>query len=196
MKQIHHGRGISHLVRPKIAFLAALLAATGCVSTRESAPDGIALTEVQNVNVGDFGTQQLTNDMEFVARELPVERALAWGVLPGVYQQLGIPVANSNPQSFQVGNLGFEVQRVDGKRMNHFLDCGTSRGGPIANSHQVTLVVLTKLGEVSEERTEVSSVVDGSAVHRSTAGYPVACRSRETLEELIADRVAEALGVS
>ena len=195
MKQIHHGRGVSHRFRPKVAFLAALLAATGCVSTREGAPDGIALTTVRTDNVGGSNLQ-LSNDMEFVASELPVARALAWGVLPGVYQQLGIPVTNSNPQSFQVGNLGFEVQRVDGKRMNHFLDCGTSRGGPIASSHQVTLVVLTKLVEVSDERTEVSSVVDGTAVHRSTAGYPVDCRSRETLEKLIADRVAEVLGLS
>jgi len=33
-------------------------------------------------------------------------------------------------------------------------------------------------------------------VNRSTAGYPVPCTSRETLEELIADKVAEVLGVS
>jgi len=197
MKQIHHDHGDSRQDRLKIAFLATLLATTGCVSAQAAGEaDGIPLTDVSTVNLAGYVNQQLTSDIELVTKELPIERATIWGVLPGVYQQLGIPVASSNPATFQVGNLGFEVQRVDGKRMNAYLDCGTSRGGPIANSHQVTLIAVTRLKEVTEKRTELTTFVSGTAVHRSTAGYPVSCRSRETLEELIVDRIAEALGVS
>ena len=196
MKQIFNGRGDSHQNLLKITFLAGLLATTGCVSAPTGEPDGVAMTDISTVNVGGFMNQQLTNDLELVNKELPLERALIWGVLPGVYQEFGIPVTTTNPGIFQVGNAGFEVQRVNGKRMNTYLDCGTSRGGPLANSHQVTLTVFTKLIEVSEQRTEVSTLVTGTAVHRSTAGYPVSCRSRETLEEIITDRVVEALGIS
>lgn len=196
MRQIHTGRGDSRTGPPTISCLVAILAATGCVSAPPADSDGIQLTDVQTVNVAGFVNQQLTNDIELVSHELPVERLLVWGVLPGVYEQLGIPVATSNPQTFQVGNLGYEVQRVDGKRMNSFLDCGMSRGGPIANSHQVTLIVVTKLEEVSAELTKLTTLVSGTAVHRSTAGYPVSCKSREKLEELIADRVGEILGIA
>jgi len=196
MRQIHTGHGDSRTGPMKISCVLALLAATGCVSAPHADSDDIQLTDVQTVNVAGFVNQQLTNDIELVNHELPVERQLVWGVLPGVYEQLGIPVATSNPQTFRVGNIGYEVQRVDGKRMNSYLDCGMSRGGPIANSHQVTLTVVTKLEDVSEQLTKMTTLVSGTAVHRSTAGYPVSCKSREKLEELIADRVAEILGIS
>lgn len=198
MKQIHTGPGDSRTGLLKTSCLVALLAATGCVSTPPAGGDGdgVDLTNIRTVNVAGFVNQQLTNDIELVHHELPIKRSVLWGVLPGVYEQLGIPVATSNPQTFQVGNIGYEVQRVDGKRMNSYLNCGTSRGGPIANSHQVTLTVVTKLEEVSEQLTKMTTLVSGTAVHRSTAGYPVSCKSREKLEELIADRVAEILGIA
>lgn len=196
MRQIHTAHGDSRTDPLKVPCLVMLLAAVGCVSAPAAESDGIPLTDVQTVNVGGFVNQQLTNDIELVIKELPVERLLVWGVLPGVYEQLGIPVATSNPETFQVGNIGFEVQRVDGKRMNTYLNCGMSRGGPIANSHQVTLTVVTTLEEVSAEMTKMTTLVSGTAVHRSTAGYPVSCKSRETLEELIADRIAEILDFS
>lgn len=198
MMQIHTGRGKPRRGPLNVPCLVALLALTGCVSASPAASDGdgVDLTSVRTVNVAGFVNQQLTNDIELVHHELPVERLVLWGVLPGVYEQLGIPVATSNPQTFQVGNIGYEVQRVDGNRMNTYLNCGMSRGGPIANSHQVTLTVVTKLEEVSEELTKMTTLVSGTAVHRSTAGYPVSCKSREKLEELIADRVAEILGIA
>lgn len=196
MRQIHTAHGDFRTDALKVPCLVMLLAAVGCVSAPAAESDGIKLTDVQTVNVGGFVNQQLTNDIELVIKELPVERLLVWGVLPGVYEQLGIPVATSNPEIFQVGNIGFEVQRVDGKRMNSYLNCGMSRGGPIANSHQVTLTVVTTLDEVSAEMTKMTTLVSGTAVHRSTAGYPVSCKSRETLEELIADRIAEILDIS
>ena len=196
MKQTDDGRRRTPRDSTTIALFATLLATTACVSAPTGETGDVPLTDVSTVNVGGFLSQQLTTDLEFVSKEVPVESTLIWGVLPGVYQQLGIPVTNSDPQKMQVGNAGFEVQRVDGSRMNHFLDCGTSRGGPLANSYQVTLTVTTKLTKLGEDRTEVSSLVSGTAVNRSTAGYSVSCKSRETLEELIADRVVETLQVA
>ena len=196
MRQLHTGHRDSRTRPLKIPCLVALLTATGCVSAPSGDSDGVDLTEIQTVNVAGFVNQQLSNDIELVNHEIPVELQLVWRVLPGVYEQLGIPVATTNPQTYRVGNIGYEVQRVDGKRMNSYLDCGMSRGGPIANSHQVTLTVVTKLEEVSADLTKMTTLVSGTAVHRSTAGYPVSCRSREKLEELIADRVTEILGIA
>ncbi len=196
MKQMYTGHVGSHLHALRIVAIAALLAGAGCVSAPQE-EDATAMGGLSTVNLAGFLTQQIANDVETIETTLPVELDLVWRVLPGVYQELGIPVATSNPQKRQLGNLQFEVQRVNGKRMNHFIDCGTSRTGPMANAYQVTLTVMTTLEAVEETGgTKMSSIVDGTAANRSTAGYPVPCTSRETLEELISDKVAEVLGVS
>lgn len=195
MKQIHTTRARSLTGPVKIATLAALLAAAACVSTAGEG-GGTPGTNVQTVNVGGYVSTTIATDRDYVKKTLPLALDLVWGVLPGVYQELGIPVATSNPNTNEVGNLGFEVARVGGSRMNKYLDCGTSRTGPMANAYQVTLTVMTKLSELEGGQTEVASLVYGNAVNRSTSGYPVSCTSRETLEDLIVQKVAEALGVA
>jgi len=197
MKHIHTGHPRSLMDPLKIATLAALLATAACVSTTgEGGGTAVSGTEVQTVNVGGYVSTQIATDREYVKKTLPLPLDLVWGVLPGVYQELGIPVVTSNPTTKEVGNPGFEVARVGGSRMNRYLDCGTSRTGPMANAYQVTLTVMTKLSELEGGQTEVSSVVYGTAVNRTTAGYPVNCSSREKLEVMIVEKVAEALGIS
>lgn len=152
------------------------------------------LVETTIDRIPGYTNQPRSQDFEFICMEVPVAAELAWGVLPGIYQEIGIPVATSDPNKRLVANPGFEVQRIAGSRMNRWLDCGTSRTGPMANAYQVTLRVQTQLREVAEGTTEVKSLVAGTALNRSTAGYPVSCASREALEVVIADKVAEALG--
>ena len=196
MKQIHTGHGRSYPHPLQMAAMVALLSTVACVSAPAEGTDGVPVSDVSTVSLSGFVSQQLTNDVDFVTSSLPVDVDLIWGVLPGVYQQLGIPVGTSNFDTKEVGNLGFEVQRVGGSRMNKYLDCGTGRTGPMANAYQVTLSVLTRLAGTDAGQTEISTMVDGTAVNRSIAGYPVGCTSRETLEELIVEKVAEALGLS
>ena len=168
-------------------------AASECVPAPPGEEDA-TLVETSASNIPGYQTQLFTQDFEFICMEVPVAAELAWGVLPGIYQQIGIPVVTTNPSKRMVANPGFEVQRVAGSRMNRWLDCGTSRTGPMANAYQVTLRVRTELKEVDEGTTEVKSLVRGTALNRSTASYPVPCASRETLEVVIADKIAEALG--
>ena len=152
------------------------------------------LVKTTFANIPGYQNQAITQDLEFICMEVPVATEIAWGVLPGIYQEIGIPVATTDPAKRMVANPGFEVQRIAGSRMNRWLDCGTSRTGPMANAYQVTLSVQTELREVAEGTTEVKSLVAGTALNRSTASFPVQCASRETLEVVIADRIAEALG--
>lgn len=195
------------------AGVAALLLATACASAPAGgegtpqvratpsecipAPAGeedAPLVQTTIDRIPGFENQPRNQDFEFICVEVPVAAELAWGVLPGIYQEIGIPVATSDPTKRMVANPGFEVQRLAGSRMNRWLDCGTSRTGPMANAYQVTLRVQTELKEVDEGTTEVKSLVAGTALNRSTAGYPVSCASRETLEVVIGDKIAEALG--
>lgn len=156
--------------------------------------EDVPLVETTIDRIPGYTNQPRSQDFEFICMEVPVAAELAWGVLPGIYQEIGIPVATSDPSKRMVANPGFEVQRIAGSRMNRWLDCGTSRTGPMANAYQVTLRVQTQLREAAEGATEVKSLVAGTALNRSTAGYPVSCASREALEVVIADRIAEALG--
>ncbi len=167
--------------------------ASECVALPPGEED-TPLVETTIDRIPGYTNQPRSQDFEFVCMEVPVAAELAWGVLPGIYQEIGIPVATTDPSKRLVANPGFEVQRIAGSRMNRWLDCGTSRTGPMANAYQVTLRVQTQLREVAEGTTEVKSLVAGTALNRSTAGYPVSCASREALEVVIADKVAEALG--
>ena len=177
----------------KIAALAVLAAATGCATVP---PDQLVIPEstIGTTTVEGAGREIIGRDRLAEKKTIAVAADLVWGVLGGVYEQIGIPVTSVDSPNMMVGNLGFEARRIDGTRMNTFLDCGTNFNGPLANHYEVTLAVTTKLTKVDENHTEVSTVVDGSAKPRTTAGHPIQCTTRQKLEALIVKKVAEALG--
>ena len=183
----------SNLNPRKIAALAVLVAATGCATVP---PDQLVIPEstIGTTTVEGVGREIIGRDRLAEKNTIAVAADLAWGVLGGVYEQIGIPVTSVDSPNMTVGNLGFEARRIDGTRMNTFLDCGTNFNGPLASHYEVTLVVTTKLTKVDENHTEVSTVVDGSAKPRTTAGHPIQCTTRQKLEALIVKKVAEALG--
>ncbi len=178
----------------KIATLSALVAVAGCATATPNAP-GIPESTIGTVAI-DGVTRQIVG-RDNIAEKATVAAAtnLVWGVLGGVYDKMGIPVTTTDPMTMTVGNGGFETRRIDGARMNTYLDCGTNFNGPLANHYAVTISVMTTLAEVDGNRTELSTVVDGSAMSRSNAGYPVQCTTREKLEALIVKKVEEALGL-
>lgn len=179
----------------KIASLAVLIGAAGCAS---APPDEVPLiqeTTMETATVEGFGQEIIRRDRLAETKTIAVSTDLVWGVLGGVYERIGIPVTAVDSKTLTVGNLGFEARRIDGSRMNTYLDCGTNLGGPIANTYEVTLSVVTTLTKVDERHTELSTTVDGNAKPRTVAGYPVQCTTRQKLEELIIKKVAEVLGL-
>ncbi len=178
----------------KIAALTVLVAGAGCAT---SAPGGPAIPEstIGTVAVEGVGREILAHDKIAEKSTVAAASNLVWGVLGGVFDQIGIPVTTTDTRTMTVGNAGFQTRRIDGVRMNTYLDCGTNFNGPLANHYQVTMSVITSLERVDGNRTEVSTVVDGSAMPRSNAGHPVQCTTREKLEALIVKKVEEALGL-
>lgn len=117
-----------------------------------------------------------------------------FGVMEGVYLQLGIPVEVLDPGGYQIGNQGYRPRRIDDQRLNTFIDCGTSYQGPLADLHEVELTVMSRL--VSEEEgTRVQTTLDAFAKPRATSGNQVHCQSREVLEQRIVDLIAGRLGI-
>lgn len=178
----------------QIATVAALVAVAGCATSAPDVP-AIPTSTIGTVSVEGVGREILAHDK--IAEKATVAAAtdLVWGVLGGVFEQLGIPVTTTDPWSMTVGNAGFQARRIDGARMNTYLDCGTNFNGPLANRYAVTVSVITTLVKADGNRTEVSTVVDGSAMPRSTSGHPVQCTTRQELEALIVKKVEEALGM-
>lgn len=175
--------------------LAALIAAPACSSAPPDAPPSIEGTRIGTTRVSGLGQNITSHDTDAEKTTVTASADNVWGVLGGVYEQIGIPVTTTDAYTMTIGNGGFEARRIDGSRMNNFLDCGTNFGGPLANLYEVTLAVSTRLSEVDGNRTEIATAVAASAKPRTNAGYPVQCTTREKLEELIVEKVSEALGL-
>jgi len=178
----------------KIAALAVLVAVAGCATSAPDAPP-IPTSTIGTVSVEGVGREIVAHDKIAEKSTVAAASDLVWGVLGGIFEQLDIPVTTTDPWTMTVGNGGFQTRRIDGARMNTYLDCGTNFSGPLANHYAVTLSVITTLAKVDGDHTEVSTVVDGSATPRGTAGHPVQCTTREKLEALIVKKVEEALGL-
>ena len=182
----------STLCLPIVAAPVLLAGATGCASAPRDEAPRIAETTMETASVQGVGQEIIRRDRITEKQTISADADLVWGVLGGVYEQLGIPVTEVDSESMTVGNLGYEARRIDGTRMNTYVDCGTNFGGPLANVYEVTLSILTRLSKV-DAQTEVSTTIAATAKPRTNAGYPVDCTSRQKLEPLIVEKVKEAL---
>jgi hypothetical protein len=93
-----------------------------------------------------------------------------------------------------LGNSGFTARNLDGERMSHYLDCGRSNSGPRANLYDVTLTISTRVADSPDSEAVLATTVDAWAKPRMTNGNPVHCLSKTTLEQRLAEVVAERLG--
>ncbi len=178
--------------------MAAVVASSaGCASSSGAtgADESAALpAQTRNVvRVANYAPVEIFNEPGVGARVVAASARNAWGVLGGVYEQLGIPITRTDPRAMQLGNPGYRARRVGGDRLNAFIDCGSDFSGPLANQYEVTLSVSTKLTAQDDENTEVLTVMDAYGRPRAVSGNPIHCQSRGVLEMRIAQLVAEAL---
>lgn len=112
-----------------------------------------------------------------------------WAVLPAVFEELKVPVGTVDPNARVIGNRKLVINngRLAGGRASSYLSCGTNAlGGPIADSYQVNLSLLTQLVPISGGATQVQTSVDGSATQRGVSSAPVRCGSTGRFEQQIA----------
>lgn len=151
--------------------------------------------ERRNVlRVAGYQAVEMYNEAGVGVRTLDVAAATVWSVVGGVYAQMEIPVEESDPRLMQLGTLGYAARRIEGDRMNTFVDCGANLAGPMANQYDITLSVVTRLTSKGPESTEILTMVDAYGRPRAVSGNPIHCQSRGVLEQRVAQRIAEALG--
>ena len=171
------------------------VAAGGCASGAGGERDPVPEQTRTVMRVAGYQPIEITNEAGLGVRTVEVAAETVWGVLGGVYAQLDIPVEQSDPRIMQVGNQGYTARRIERDRMNTFIDCGHDLAGPLANQYDITLAVATRLTSKGPESTQIVTMVDAYGRPRAVSGNTIHCQSRGELEERIAQRIAETLGI-
>ncbi|MDQ3522790.1 MAG: hypothetical protein M3434_10705 [Gemmatimonadota bacterium] len=116
--------------------------------------------------------------------------------MPAVYEALKIPVGTIDQNTRVIGNRRIESRsgRIAGERASSYLNCGnTGIGGPIADSYQVNLSVLTQIVPAAGGSTQVQTSIEASATQRGVSSAPVRCASTGRLEQQIATAIQQQL---
>lgn len=172
-----------------------VLAAGGCASSSGSSAGEAAAPTRQVLRVGNAAAIEMYTEAGRGESVVMAPSDDVWEVLPAVFEQLEIPIDRRDPRVPEMGNLGYQARRVEGRRMGNYIDCGTNLSGQLANLYEIQLSIVTKLADGPEGTTVVTTTVDAYGEPRSTSGNQVHCQSREVLERRVAELVAEKLGV-
>jgi hypothetical protein len=172
-----------------------VLAAAGCATAAEPAttrgPERVTRNTTMVTTVDAAGGSKVTSvtTTSYAAMtETQIARApdAVFGVLAGVYQDLGITVGTTDAPNRTAGNTQIRARgRLGRVPISTYLDCGnTGLQGAAANAFPVRLSVLSSVtpeGEGSRLRT----VVEGVYTSAESSGT-VACSSTGELEGAIA----------
>jgi len=178
--------------RAGLTFAAVLVASCASPASRP----GVPVPTRAVVRVSGYEHAELWDEKDQSSITLPVSLAEAWEALPDVYMGLEIPLTQRTPGDLTLGNPGFETRSIAGESMSHYVDCGTSLSGVIANRYDVTLSLLTRVQAGPEGGARITTVLEAWAEPRVTRGDPVHCRSKGTLEEEIGLLLARELGLT
>lgn len=174
-----------------------LVVATACASPPRNPPPE---TNRSTLSVGYRDTDaaaalDLRHEAGVMRATVPARLTAVWGVLPGVFEHLDIPVAQLDASAGTIGNPSFRPREIEGRRLSDWFDCGRGPLRPNADTYQVTISLTVQLLRVAADVTTLQTVVDAYARDRGVSGGSVHCISRGTLERRIADLVSERLGI-
>lgn len=146
----------------------------------------------------EFGntTIETYRDVGGTAHQLGATPDQVWGVLPAVYQGLGIAVGTSLPDTKTIGNTKLVLNRsLAGRPLSDFLSCGDGpTGAPLANNYRVEMALVTVLTPTPNGGTRVETRVGASAANRAVSGATVSCTTTGRLEAMIAERIKNHVG--
>jgi len=117
---------------------------------------------------------------------LPLDSA--WAALPGAYAAVGLTgggVMDEAARRFGVGPTTLP-RRLNDTPLSRFVDCGSTRFIPNADTYAVRLQVSTQLVADETGVTRVQTLVEGTARPREMSSNPVLCTSTGELERRIA----------
>lgn len=173
------------------AMAMACVALAGCASGGTGGGATAAPREETTRIVSEGGSTDLrttrSDPTATFAIAAPPERV--FDALSVVYQELGLTVNVLDTRARRIGVESARTRRVlGGTRLSRYLQCGDRLTGPIAESDEITITLLTQVvpsGDASTLRT----LVDARARPIGVSGNPVNCATTGGLEERIVELV-------
>ena len=174
-----------------LLFIAALC---GCASSgttgSSNVPDGSPVAPTTRI-VGVQSSMDLRTNPSLSRGVVVVDAPLAevWRALVAAYDSVGIPVTISMPAQGLIGNDGYKLRRrLKDVPLTRYLDCGSTQGGPSAETYEVLLMVRTQLRQTPDGVT-ATTLLDASARPVAISGDYVKCGSTGRLEARIGELI-------
>jgi hypothetical protein len=180
----------------RVAPAALVLFAAACVpQSGESRPNAEPQPAIINTSTTTMVRVSADNSIPVETVRAPIDRV--WAALPGVYQELGIPMGMTDPATYTYGNRRVTGNRIGGVNASEWVRCGNAGSGPSAmSSLRMQLTVITTLQASAEGVTSVATQVSGSGTPtEGTSSGAVLCVSNGKLEMEIAKVVRRRVGV-
>lgn len=170
--------------------LVLVAAAAGCSSSSavETAP------APQTVRVVGGGAGSIAMGMSGSAADARASAIAApladvWRVLPAAYESLNIPLSTVDTTTWVIGNSGFNLRRRLGTvPLVRLIDCGTTQGGPSAETYDIRMTVTTRVRAV-DGGTSLATTVEPMGKPVAFSGEYIRCSSTGVLESRLADAV-------
>ncbi len=109
-----------------------------------------------------------------------------WRVLPEVFDSLAIPVAHLDHNARVIGNRDLKVRgRLGRVPLRRYLDCGSTQGGPNADTYDVWMSVAASATPKAADSTHVSVGLEAMARPVTFAGDYFKCRTTRELENAL-----------
>lgn len=155
----------------------------GGVSTGPSIQESNAQSGDRMASVPQFKVAQRAT--------VSVPIADAWARLSKEYSDLGIPLTTVQPDAHVLGNEGMKRSHtLANSRMSQFLDCGSGGSGSAnADVYSINMSVVSRLSSMSENSTEVATLIQATATPMAFGTAPVVCSTTGKLEAQIASAV-------
>ncbi len=184
----------AHQTSARIALALLMVGTLGACASSGPGAGGRPSPERTMVEGGGYGGIELFTEPGVGERTIEAEVADVWKNLPGVYEQLEIPVTLSNPGKKEMGNRGYRARRIEGERMSKYFRCGIGMLGALADEYNITLSVVTRLSDEPGGGTKILTTVDAIGRPRATSGNPLRCESSGALELRVAQLLSESSG--
>jgi hypothetical protein len=177
--------------------LAAALAAAlaGCASSPTNLPSTDPQYSAVDARTGRF-IRSASPTSGRPADQVPAAPGKVWGVLPGVYESLGIKPTRHDDESMVIGVQNVIVRRrLGGEALSRALECGLDVLGPNADYYEVHLTVMSMVRPASPSGSALDTRVSAWAAPNGVS-TTVQCGSTGRLEGRIAQTVQTIVATS
>ena len=166
-------------------------AALGCASSASEHVDEPAVVPQSTRIVGVQSSTEMRMNPGLSRGVVIVDGSVAniWRLLEAAYDSVGIPVTSRDPGQGIMGNDSFKVRRrLKNVPLTRYIDCGSTQGGPSAETYDIILAIRTQMQPV-DAGMRVTTSLQASGRHPSISGDYVNCASTGRLEARIGELI-------